>query len=110
MKIIIFKDYEPILCNVTDFNDIVRKINCDYVEMLHVRIGDRNYDLLVDEEGKLKSEYVSGLLRWTYGNAFLVGHIAVTVCGQEIRDDDYDYVKSHIEYVGGLPVFYAQTK
>lgn len=110
MKIMIFKNNEPILCNVTSFDDIAKEINCDYIEMLHVRVGNRNYDLIVDEEGKLRSEYVSGLLCWSYGNTFLVGHIAITISDRGIGDEDYDYIKKHLEYRGGLPVFYAQTK
>lgn len=111
MKIILFKNTNvPQECEVTDFSEITKLLEIDYIEMMPVCIGKRHYCLIMDEEGKLKSNYVSGLLARSYGNTFLVGHLALTRGEESLEHDDYSYIKRHLDYRGGLPVFYAQIK
>ena len=111
MNVIIFKNSnKPQYIDVNGFDDIASKLECEYIELLNVFIGDRRYMLLVDEEGRLKENYVSGLLKSHYSNTFLLGHIIITNENDTIEEEDYGYIKKHLDYRGGLPVFYAQAK
>ena len=82
--------------------DYYRMIGCDCIDIVTRKIGRKVYDIIVDDEGLLKSDPIISAID-DFGRVMLVG--SMIICGladaegelTDLSDNDIRYIKKRIQ-------------
>jgi len=75
-------------------------IDCDCIDITTRKIGNKYYDIIVDDEGLLKDDFIVSAIDSNYKPA-LVGNLVITNFDEEgntttLTDEDIRYIKQFI--------------
>ena len=90
MKVIKIKNGEAEVLDIENsLNSYHNVLNCSLIDIISLKINNKNYDFIIDDEGKLKEHYANIFL---VKNDIPVDHLAndVIICNSVETDDGLD--------------------
>ena len=90
MKVIKIKNGEAEVLDIENSLDSYHKVlNCNLIDIISLKINNKNYDFIIDDEGKLKEHYANIFL---IKNDTPVDYLAndVIICNSVETDDGLD--------------------
>jgi len=102
MKVMVIGDKVEFKTIKDNLEDLYREIGCDYIEIVSCPINGGEYEVICDEEGRLKSDpFISGVTK--KGEPFLVGNLIIARYAGEgelegLEPDDMLRLANAIQY------------
>lgn len=84
-----------------DLDTYYQMLNCDCIEIVKRRIGKKDFQIICDESGTLKENFIVSAITWD-GGAALVGNLFVTGLADDegeltdLTDEDVKFIGSHV--------------